>query len=204
MRVPYPMSNGSTLRSGPMSSILSEGAGMGVLWKTGPTRSERFSLTTAVKYDSFLCRFHWGFTPERAGVVEGEGRMNTVKDLVCGMMVPVGEGLSVVYQGREFRFCSDLCKRTFLATPERYTTGETGLAPGATDVVRRIAYFSMEVAADEGMPTYSGGLGVLAGDMLRSCADLKIPIVAVSILYAHGYFEQHVDEWGIQHEQPVQ
>jgi len=130
--------------------------------------------------------------------------MNTVKDLVCGMMVPVGEGLSVVYQGREFRFCSDLCKRTFLATPERYTTGETGLAPGATDVVRRIAYFSMEVAADEGMPTYSGGLGVLAGDMLRSCADLKIPIVAVSILYAHGYFEQHVDEWGIQHEQPVQ
>lgn len=130
--------------------------------------------------------------------------MNTVKDPVCGMMVPVGQGLSVVYQGEEFRFCSDLCKRTFLATPERYATGSAGLTPGVPDVTRRIAYFSMEVAADPGMPTYSGGLGVLAGDTLRSCADLKIPVVAISLLYARGYFEQHLDEWGNQHEQPVQ
>ena len=130
--------------------------------------------------------------------------MNTVKDPVCGMMIPVGEGLSVVYQGQEFRFCSDLCKRTFLATPERYATGSTGLAPGALGVTRRIAYLSMEVAADGGMPTYSGGLGVLAGDTLRSCADLKIPLVAVSLLYGRGYFEQHLDEWGMQYEQPVQ
>jgi starch phosphorylase len=61
----------------------------------------------------------------------------------------------------------------------------------------------MEVAADPGMPTYSGGLGVLAGDTLRSCADLKIPIVGVSLLYRRGYFEQHLDDWGNQHEQPV-
>lgn len=130
--------------------------------------------------------------------------MNTVKDPVCGMMIPVGEGLSVVYQGQEFRFCSDLCKRTFLATPERYATGSTGLAPGAPGVTRRIAYFSMEVGVDSRMPTYSGGLGVLAGDTLRSCADLKLPLVAVSLLYGRGYFEQHLDEWGMQYEQPVQ
>jgi len=130
--------------------------------------------------------------------------MNTVKDPVCGMVISLGEGLSVVYRGQEFRFCSDLCKRTFLATPERYATGSAGLAPGATDVARRIAYFSMEVAADGGMPIYSGGLGVLAGDTLRSCADLKIPIVGVSLLYRRGYFEQHLDEWGNQHERPVQ
>jgi len=130
--------------------------------------------------------------------------MNTVKDPICGMMVPAGQGLSVVYEGQEFRFCSDLCRRTFLATPERYATGSAGLAPGASDVTRRIAYFSMEVAADPGMPTYSGGLGALAGDTLRSCADLKIPVVAVSLLYARGHFEQHLDEWGNQHEQPVQ
>lgn len=130
--------------------------------------------------------------------------MSTVKDPVCGMMVPVGEGLSVVHQGHEFRFCSDLCKRTFLATPERYATGSAGVPHGTPDVERRIAYFSMEVAADGAMPTYSGGLGVLAGDTLRSCADLKIPLVAVSILYTRGYFEQHLDEQGIQHERPVQ
>ncbi|MCC6398847.1 MAG: alpha-glucan family phosphorylase [Bacteroidetes bacterium] len=130
--------------------------------------------------------------------------MSTVKDPVCGMMVPVGEGLSVVHQGHEFRFCSDLCKRTFLATPERYATGSAGVPHGTPDVERRIAYFSMEVAADGAMPTYSGGLGVLAGDTLRSCADLKIPLVAVSILYTRGYFEQHLDEQGIQHERPAQ
>jgi starch phosphorylase len=130
--------------------------------------------------------------------------MNTVKDPVCGMMIPVGETFSAVYQGQEFRFCSDLCKRTFLATPEKYASGLAELAPGAPVVTRRIAYFSMEVAVDPGIPTYSGGLGVLAGDTLRSCADLKIPIVAVSLLYRRGYFEQHLDEWGNQHERPVQ
>ena len=129
--------------------------------------------------------------------------MNTVKDPVCGMMISVGEGLSVVYLGQEFRFCSDLCKRTFLATPERYAAGPTGTAPSVADVTRRIAYFSMEVAVDSGMPTYSGGLGVLAGDTLRSCADLKIPLVAVTLLYGRGYFEQHLDEWGNQREQPA-
>ncbi len=130
--------------------------------------------------------------------------MNTVKDPVCGMMIPAGETLSAVYQGQEFRFCSDLCKQTFLAIPERYAAKSAGAASGATDVARRIAYFSMEVAADGGMPIYSGGLGVLAGDTLRSCADLKIPLVAISLLYGRGYFEQHLDEWGMQYERPVQ
>ena len=130
--------------------------------------------------------------------------MNTVKDAVCGMMIPVGEGLSVVYQKQEFRFCSDLCKRTFLATPEKYASGLAALAFGAPVVTRRIAYFSMEVAADSRMPTYSGGLGVLAGDTLRSCADLKIPIVGISLLYTRGYFEQHLDQWGNQDERPAQ
>jgi len=61
----------------------------------------------------------------------------------------------------------------------------------------------MEVAADPRMPTYSGGLGVLAGDTLRSCADLKIPVVGISLLYWKGYFDQTLDEWGNQHENPV-
>ncbi len=129
--------------------------------------------------------------------------MSTVKDPVCGMMVSVGGGLSVVHQGREFRFCSDLCKRTFLAAPEKYASGLAESAPGAPVVTRRIAYFSMEVAADSRMPTYSGGLGLLAGDTLRSCADLKIPIVGVSLLYWNGYFDQTLDEWGNQRERPV-
>ncbi len=47
---------------------------------------------------------------------------------------------------------------------------------------RSIAYFSMEIALDPGIPTYAGGLGILAGDALHSAADLKVPMVAVTLL----------------------
>ena len=66
----------------------------------------------------------------------------------------------------------------------------------------RVAYFSMEIALDSDLPTYSGGLGILAGDMLLSAADLRIPIVAVTMVHRHGYFAQRLDEHGTQHELP--
>jgi glycogen phosphorylase len=66
----------------------------------------------------------------------------------------------------------------------------------------RIAYFSMEIALEPGMPTYSGGLGVLAGDTLRAAADLKVPLVAVTLLYRKGYFCQRLDASGWQREEP--
>jgi starch phosphorylase len=65
-----------------------------------------------------------------------------------------------------------------------------------------IAYFSMEIALDKAIPTYSGGLGVLAGDTLRSAADLSLPVVGVSLLHRKGYFEQQIDEAGNQTESP--
>jgi glycogen phosphorylase len=63
-----------------------------------------------------------------------------------------------------------------------------------------VAYFSMEIAINPGMPTYSGGLGVLAGDTLRSAADLGVPLVAFTMLHRKGYFEQHLDAQGVQTE----
>jgi starch phosphorylase len=69
---------------------------------------------------------------------------------------------------------------------------------------RSIAYFSMEIGLDAGMPTYSGGLGVLAGDTIRSAADLKVPMVAVTLLYRKGYFQQKLDASGWQREEPVE
>jgi glycogen phosphorylase len=62
----------------------------------------------------------------------------------------------------------------------------------------------MEVALDREIPTYSGGLGVLAGDMLRSCADLNVTVVGISMLWRKGYFEQVLDEHGRQQERPAQ
>jgi starch phosphorylase len=63
-----------------------------------------------------------------------------------------------------------------------------------------VAYFSMEIAINPGMPTYSGGLGVLAGDTLRSMADLGVPLVAFSLVHRKGYFQQHLDGNGMQSE----
>jgi starch phosphorylase len=64
------------------------------------------------------------------------------------------------------------------------------------------AYFSMEIGIDAALPTYSGGLGVLAGDMLRAAADLKVPLVAVTLLHRKGYFHQRInaDGWQIEEE----
>ena len=69
--------------------------------------------------------------------------------------------------------------------------------------VATIAYFSMDVAVDSKIPTYSGGLGVLAGDMLRSAADMEIPMVAVSLVHRKGYFNQRLDAHGNQLESPA-
>jgi len=88
-------------------------------------------------------------------------------------------------RGRTYCFCSDYCKHTFLE-------GE------------RIAYFSMEIGLGDDIPTYSGGLGVLAGDVIRSSADLKIPLVAVSLISRKGYFKQEITREGNQIEHPVE
>ncbi len=66
----------------------------------------------------------------------------------------------------------------------------------------RVAYFSMEIALEPNIPTYSGGLGVLAGDTLRSCADLGLPMVGVTLLHRNGYLRQRIDAEGRQTEEP--
>ncbi|MEW6353467.1 MAG: alpha-glucan family phosphorylase [Pseudomonadota bacterium] len=66
----------------------------------------------------------------------------------------------------------------------------------------RVAYFSMEIALRNEIPTYSGGLGVLAGDTVRSAADLEVPFVAVSLVSRAGYFRQEIDAHGRQIERP--
>ena len=69
---------------------------------------------------------------------------------------------------------------------------------------RIVAYFSMEIALENAMPSYSGGLGVLAGDTIRAAADVRLPMVAVSLLYRKGYFHQRLSDEGAQTEEPVE
>lgn len=67
----------------------------------------------------------------------------------------------------------------------------------------KIAYFSMEIGLANHIPTYSGGLGVLAGDTIKSGADLKLPMVAITLISKKGYFTQEINEKGRQIELPT-
>src|SRR5712691_9144109 len=69
---------------------------------------------------------------------------------------------------------------------------------------RLVAYFTMEIALENDMPSYSGGLGVLAGDTIRAAADIRLPMLAVSLLYRKGYFTQLLADDGSQREEPVE
>ncbi len=66
----------------------------------------------------------------------------------------------------------------------------------------KIAYFSMDIGIESEIPTYSGGLGVLAGDTIKSCADLNIPLIAVTLASRKGYLKQKLTDRGEQLEYP--
>jgi glycogen phosphorylase len=123
-----------------------------------------------------------------------------MQDPICGMPVSAESPFSAAHDGQPFYFCSALCRDSFTRDPGRTLVREPdGLVPADE---RTIAYFSMEIALDPRMPTYSGGLGVLAGDTLRSCADLGLPVVGITLLHRDGYLRQTLDEWGNQKDDP--
>ena len=91
--------------------------------------------------------------------------------------------------------------RTVLGAFDRYLTQteETWFARRyGDDGIGPVAYFSMEYGVHQSLPFYAGGLGVLAGDHLKSASDLGLPLVGVGLLYRHGYFRQTVDADGFQ------
>ncbi len=108
-----------------------------------------------------------------------------VRDPICGDPVDEETEFKAEVRGRTYSFCSEYCKNTFLKG-------------------KRIAYFSMEIGLINEIPTYSGGLGVLAGDVIRSSADLKIPLVAVSLISHKGYLKQEIIQGGKQIEHPAE
>ena len=108
---------------------------------------------------------------------------------VCGIHIDVENPQTRIevacdsFGGKKYCFCSENCRKHFLEDP-------------------RIAYFSMEIGMASNMPTYSGGLGVLAGDILKSSADLRLQMVAITLVSRKGYFKQKLTEQGDQLELP--
>ena len=96
--------------------------------------------------------------------------------------------------------------RTSSATCRRSRNRARGIAPRHPGARRarpnlpRVAYFSMEFGLHEALPLYAGGLGVLAGDYLKTASDLDVPVVGVGILWQQGYFRQVLDAGGRQTE----
>jgi starch phosphorylase len=108
----------------------------------------------------------------------------SVRDPVCGMPLdPSKTQFTANFLSRQYYFDSEYCMSSFIE--------------GA-----KIAYFSMEIGINSDMPTYSGGLGVLAGDVIRSSADLRIPLVAVTLISKKGYLKQKITPDGWQIEYP--
>jgi len=80
---------------------------------------------------------------------------------------------------------------------QRYKKGETWYKGSHKDVV---AYFSMEYGMDASLPIYSGGLGILSGDHMKTSSDLGLPLVGIGLLYREGYFQQMLNADGFQQE----
>ena len=83
---------------------------------------------------------------------------------------------------------------------QRYLEGDRWFQTKGDSPLDLVAYFSPEFGIAEAVPQYSGGLGVLAGDHLKSSSDLGVPLVGVGLLYRHGYFRQSLDADGWQQE----
>jgi len=108
----------------------------------------------------------------------------SVKDPVCGMPLdPKKTEFKMEFLTKQYYFDSEYCMRSFIEGT-------------------KVAYFSMEIGIRSDMPTYSGGLGVLAGDVIRSSADLRIPLVAVTLVSKKGYLKQKITPDGRQLEYP--
>lgn len=83
---------------------------------------------------------------------------------------------------------------------EECVLAETGVKDFSQDGKMQICYFSMEFGIHESLPIFAGGLGVLAGDHLKSASHLGLPLTAVGLLYRQGYFQQYLDQDGWQQE----
>ena len=106
-----------------------------------------------------------------------------IRDPVCGLpLTKPKEEFKAEVRGQTYNFCGEYCKRSFLKG-------------------KKIAYFCMEIGLNNSIHSYSGGLGVLAGDMIKSSADLKIPLVAVTLVSSKGYLKQEIKD-GKQIEHP--
>jgi len=92
---------------------------------------------------------------------------------------------------------TELCRRIAALAAELQAEHER---PACSDPARPVAFVCAEFGVHGSLPIYSGGLGILAGDILKQASDLALPMVGVGLMYRSGYFHQRIDASGLQHE----
>ncbi|GAA4864939.1 alpha-glucan family phosphorylase [Kitasatospora terrestris] len=114
--------------------------------------------------------------------------------------VPAARLAALATDRRFLRRLGDLADelRDYLSGPRWYQSARSGDAAG--ELPAAIAYFSPEYGIAAALPQYSGGLGILAGDHLKSASDLGVPLIGVGLFYRHGYFRQSLSRDGWQQE----
>ena len=142
--------------------------------------------------------YRWSWTPGRAGAVRL--RSTQRRWALCA-----GNPVRLLQEVHPDRWRGLAADAGFLARMARSRRRSAPREPGrsrppASRPERPVAFFCAEYAIHGSLPVYSGGLGVLAGDILKEASDRRLPLVAVGLMYRHGYFRQRIDGSGWQHE----
>ncbi|TVQ09328.1 MAG: alpha-glucan family phosphorylase [Leptolyngbya sp. DLM2.Bin27] len=158
--------------------------------------------TPLVALADLAYNYWWSWTEERVSLFSN---LDPVRWQTCGHN-PVAL-LEAVPDERLWQVAEDPHYLNRLRQLAReFETYRRGAAPGPSQIApnlspdRPVAYFCIEFGLHESLPVYAGGLGVLAGDSLKSASDLGVPMVGVGLLYRQGYFHQHLNRSGWQEE----
>jgi starch phosphorylase len=149
--------------------------------------------------EELATNLRWSWHPETQDLfeaVDAEAWVSSNRDPVRFLGAVSAARLRTLSNDKRFIRRLELAR----ADLEEYLTGNRWYQSLGPDVPRQIAYFSPEFGITAVLPQYSGGLGILAGDHLKTASDLGVPIIGVGLLYRHGYFRQSLSREGWQQE----
>lgn len=143
--------------------------------------------------DRLSMNFYWSWHPDS---------IELFRDLDPGLWEKSGQNPRVLLKSlSDLRLWQKAADEEYLRKLEGFSNEfESYMAASRGEKSAKIAYFCAEYGVHNSLPNYSGGLGILAGDHLKSASDLNIPLVAVGLLYRYGYFRQDIAHDGLQLE----
>jgi starch phosphorylase len=148
--------------------------------------------------DALSQNFYWSWKPEGARLFrELDSQLWEQCEQNPRLLLKKISGLRLWQKAGDEKYVSEL--QSFAEQFNNYVAAEPDVFGQITER-NPVAYFCAEYGVHNSLPIYSGGLGILAGDHLKSASDMKVPLVAVGLLYRYGYFRQKIAHNGWQTE----